>query len=126
MHKVKLIKRITWYYPTEKFNAIFVFPMIIILSILSNSLKDVVSLVFGLLICIYILYQGQRYWKIKLYSLKGQPYDGAKNLAFFKKSNNINLLLIIFIPFVLFLQCYIFNIGARHQWLALNHGARSI
>ena len=109
MSKAKLIKRLKWYYPTERFHTYVTFPLIAILLLLFYSAKDILFILYGLFICIYILYQGQHYWKLKLYKLTDRSFDQQKNLAFFERSKRINIILIAAIPFVFLLQWYVAN-----------------
>jgi len=109
LSKAKLIKRLKWYYPTERFHTFVTFPLIAILLLLFYSVTDIFFLLYGLLVCIYILYQGQHYWKLKLFKLTNRPFDQQKNLAFFERSKRINLILIAAIPLVFLLQWYVTN-----------------
>lgn len=83
MSKTRLIKRLTWYYPLERFHAFVTFPALLIYLILSFPIKNVIFVSYGLIICVVILYQGQHYWKLKLKSLKGERLDRKKQLKFF-------------------------------------------
>jgi hypothetical protein len=109
MSKKNLIKRLNWYYPTERMHAFITFPLMTIYLIYTNSLSDIVFLLYGLIICIFILFQGQLYWKLKLNSLTGKPFDQNKNLTFFRKSRKINLILIGLIPLIFIFQLYLTN-----------------
>ncbi|MFA7447104.1 MAG: hypothetical protein WCY77_01570 [Weeksellaceae bacterium] len=104
MSKSKLIKRLSWYYPMEKLHAFVTFPALLIYVLYSYSLKESIFLVYGLLICICILYQGQHYWKLKLKKLKGESFDNDKNIRFFQFFKKINLILMGLIPFVFIVQ----------------------
>ena len=94
----------SWYYPLERLHAIFTFPLIFFYFSFNYPLKDILLLEYGLLVCIFILFQGQHYWKLKLYSLKAISFDKNRNVQLFKKSRTINAVLIIFMPIVLLLQ----------------------
>lgn len=104
MSKSKLIKRLSWYYPLEKLHAFVTFPVLLIYVFFMYSLKESVFLVYGLLICICILYQGQHYWKLKLKKLKRENFDNDKNIQFFQFFKKINLILIGLIPFFFIIQ----------------------
>lgn len=106
MSKRKLIKRLKSYYPMERFHAFVTFPLIFIYLILENSFSNIFFVLYGLLICIIILGQGQHYWKLKLYKLIDKPFNQKRNLSFFKNSKKLNLLLISFIPVVYLVQIH--------------------
>lgn len=107
MSKAKLIERLEWYYPMERFHTYVTFPLIAILLLLFYSATDILFVLYGLAVCIYILYQGQHYWKLKLYRLTEREFDQQKNLAFFKRSKRINIILIAAMPLIFLLQWYI-------------------
>lgn len=107
MNKKELIKRLNWYYPMERMHAFITFPCIAIYLLFTNSLLDILFLLYGLVLCILILFQGQHYWKLKLNRLTGKTFDLSKNLLFFRKSKKINLLMIGLIPFILITQLYL-------------------
>lgn len=109
MSKKDLIKRLNWYYPMERMHAFMTFPLITIYLIYSNSLSDVIFLLYGLIICIFILFQGQHYWKLKLYRLTGKSFNQIKNLTFFRKSRIINLIMIGLIPLIFIIQLFLNN-----------------
>lgn len=88
----------------EKLHAFVTFPALLIYVLYSYSLKESIFLVYGLLICICILYQGQHYWKLKLKKLKGESFDNDKNIRFFQFFKKINLILMGLIPFVFIVQ----------------------
>ncbi|CAM4280214.1 hypothetical protein [Gillisia limnaea] len=106
MSKQKLIKRLKSYYPMERFHAFVTFPLILVYLILNNSITDIFFLLYGLLICIILLIQGQHYWKLKLYRLINKPFNQEKNLNFFKNSKKLNLILISLIPLIFGIQIY--------------------
>ncbi len=59
MSKASLVKRLSCYYPLEKFHACFTFPLIAIYLLLRNPITDIVFLMYGLVLIIFILFQGQ-------------------------------------------------------------------
>ena len=103
----------------EKFHAFVTFPVIVIGLLFKNSFQHIFFLIYGLLVCIYILYQGQKYWHLKLKRLTKVPFDQATNIQFFKKAKRINFILIAFIPFVFLLQYYQADLSfdERHRLL---------
>ena len=107
MSKRKMIKRLKSYYPMERFHAFVTFPAILVYLILENSFTDIFFLLYGVLICIIILIQGQHYWKLKLYRLMNKPFNQEKNLNIFKNSKKINLILIGLIPITFGFQFYL-------------------
>ncbi len=107
MSKARLIKRLQWYYPTEKLHTYVSFPAIILYVIYRYNLADIVLLIYGLLVCIVILYQGQWYWKLKLDRLKGIDIDQEKNLHFFTSWKKRNPYLFMLMPLVFLIQCYL-------------------
>ena len=46
MPKTRLNKRLTWYYPTEKFNVFVVFPAIALYLIVVNPIQDLVFVLY--------------------------------------------------------------------------------
>jgi len=109
MNKKALIKRLNWYYPMERMHAFVTFPFIIIYLLFTNSFLDIIFLLYGLVLCIFILFQGQHYWKLKLNRLTGNPFDQNKNLTFFRKSKKVNLIMISLIPIIFIIQLYLTN-----------------
>lgn len=109
MTKKELIKRLDWYYPMERMHAFMTFPLITIYLLFTNSFLDIIFLLYGLVLCIFILFQGQHYWKLKLNKLTGKPFDQNKNLTFFRKSKKINLIIIGLIPIIFIIQLYLTN-----------------
>lgn len=107
MSKKDLIKRLKWYYPMEMIHAFITFPIMVVWLLFNKPLQDIVFILYGLALCIFILYQGQHYWKLKLYTLTGRSFDRTKNLTFFRKSKKINLVMIALVPLVLMLQLYL-------------------
>lgn len=106
MSKAYLIKRLKWYYPMEKFNAFVIFPMIAIGLLIYNSIQNIFFLIYGLLVCIYILHQGQKYWHLKLKRLTNIPFDQDANIQYFKNAKRNNIILIALMPLMFFLQWY--------------------
>jgi len=104
MEKEKLIKRLRWYYPMEKLHAFVTFPLLTIYFIFNYPLIKSLWFVYGMLICILILFQGQKYWKLKLWRLEKKSFSQTENLRFFRKAKRINLILIAGIPIVLAVQ----------------------
>lgn len=101
--KERLIKRLEWYYPTEKFNAFLILGIMVYVSI-TYPIKEIVLLLYGLLLMTIILFQGQHYWKLKLLCLKKKAFDQHKNLQFFRKSKKINIIMIGLIPLFVIIQ----------------------
>jgi hypothetical protein len=66
------------------------------------------------LVCIFILFQGQKYWKLKLWRLQNKPFSEVDNLNFFKKAKRLNIFLLIGSPVVLLIQLLIVD------WFAVN------
>ncbi|GIV30353.1 MAG: hypothetical protein KatS3mg028_1419 [Bacteroidia bacterium] len=52
----------------------------------------------------FILFQGQHYWKLKLYRLTNKSFNEERNLKLFRITKKLNVLLIILIPIVFALQ----------------------
>lgn len=107
MSKKALIKRLSWYYPMERMHAFITFPLLTIYLLFTNSLLDIIFLLYGLALCIVILVQGQHYWKFKLDRLTGKPFDQNKKLTFFRNSKKVNLIMIGFIPILFIIQLYL-------------------
>ena len=101
MSKARIVERLTWYYPTERFNA-FMFSGVFVGVLFWFPLTNVVFLLYGLFVVIIILFQGQHYLKLKLYRLTDQPFEQGKNLELFRKCRILNFILICAMPFVLF------------------------
>ena len=120
MSKSRLIKRLQWYYPTERFHTYITFPALLLYVLLTNSPLNVVLLSYGLIVCIVILYQGQHYWKLKLMRLGGEPFEQETNIQFFKKSKRINwILILLMIPVVviqLYLQAWRIDANNMFKW----------
>ncbi len=107
MSKTRLIKRLKWYYPTEKFHTYVTFPVVLFYLLLTYPIINIILLSYGLIVCIFILYQGQYYWKLKLNALKGEYIEQNNNIKFFKKSKRLNSILILFMIPVLLIQLYV-------------------
>ena len=107
MRKENLIKRLRWYYPMEKFHAYVTFPLITLNVLRKHPVIEILFLLYGLALIIFILMQGQHYWKLKLYRLTDKEFDQRKNLDLFLKVKTINNYLIALIPAVLLLQLYL-------------------
>lgn len=90
----------------ERFHAFVTFPAILVYLTLNNSFVDVFFLLYGVLVCIIILIQGQHYWKLKLYRLMNKPFNQEENLNIFRNSKKINLTLIGLIPIIFGIQLY--------------------
>jgi len=118
MQKAKIIKRLEWYYPTELFNA-WLFTGITLFVIYTYKIADAFFLVYGLTIMTFILFQGQHYWKLKLYRLTNKKFDKAKNLKVFRKAKQVNVALIAIIPFVFTLQLMTTNKSIKENNLFL-------
>lgn len=103
MPKDKLIKRLEWYYPTEKYNA-WLFAGITLYVFIAFEFSNSFFLIYGLLLMTFILFQGQHYWKLKLYLLKNKEISQAKNLKLFRMCKKINTVMIAIIPVLLLLQ----------------------
>lgn len=118
MRKEKLIKRLTWYYPTERFNALL-FSGITVYVLFNNKFTDVIFLLYGLLLMVFILFQGQHYWKLKLLILTGKQIDQGANLQLFRKCKSYNVALIILMPLVAFVQFYLNDYRIKAENLPL-------
>lgn len=102
--KERLIKRLAWYWPFEAGHAFVTFPAFFVYLIYSKPLQNIIFALYGIIVCIFILYQGQRYWRLKLMRLKNQHFDNDKNIQFFRSSKKINKILIGLMPLFLILQ----------------------
>lgn len=107
MSKEKLIKRLRWYYPLEKFHAFFTFPLLTFYFVLNHPFLKSIWLIYGMLVSIFILFQGQKYWQLKLWRLEGKSFSQVRNLKFFKKLKHINLLFLMGMPIILAVQLLI-------------------
>lgn len=117
MSKARLIKRLKWYYPTEKFHTYVTVPALSLYLLFTNPFMDVIFLTYGLLVCMVILYQGQHYWKLKLYRLTGKYVNQKSSILFFKKSKRLNWLLISLMLPTLLIQLYLqkWNFGTNEM-----------
>lgn len=109
MSKTRLIERLQWYYPIEKFHAFVTFPVLLIYLLFTNPIKDLILLSYGLIVCIFILYQGQYYWKLKLNRLKGKYVEQNQELQFFKRTKRFNKIWIAGMLPIFIIQLYIQN-----------------
>lgn len=105
MSKAKIIKRLNWLYSTERFFAIL-FTGVIIFVLIRFPPPKTIFLLYGLLIITVILFQGQHYWKLKLYRLTEKPVDQKKNLKLFRNAKRLNLIMIGTIPLILLVQLF--------------------
>lgn len=122
MSRQRLIERLKWYYPLEKLHTFVTFPVLLIYLLYQNPIQNMILLSYGLLVCIFILYQGQLYWKLKLNRLTGKQIDQEKNIAFFKKSKRLNWIWISLMPIILLIQLYLqdWNINSNNLfWWAI-------
>lgn len=104
MSKQKLVKRLKSYYPMERFHAFVTFPLIFFYLILENSILTIIFLLYGILLCIIVLIQGQHYWKLKLNRLLDKPLNQERELNIFRNTKRLNLILIALIPLVFVFQ----------------------
>lgn len=109
MGKEKLIKRLSWYYPLEKIHAFITFPLLTLYFVLKNPIIQSIWFIYGMVLCIIILYQGQKYWQLKLWRLQNKPFSQKKNLNFFNNAQRINQLLILGIPVIFAIQYFIID-----------------
>lgn len=123
--KDRLIKRLTWYYPSELSGAI-TFSCCFLLVLIVYPVRDTLFLLYGLAVFSFVLWQGQYYWKLKLLSLKGVTIDQQKSQALFRKAKRINLVLLAFIPVVLFLQIRLAGDGIKLLGCAIAANAMGI
>ena len=93
----------------EMLHAFITFPLIAVYLIFTQPFSEILFLLYGLALCIFILYQGQLYWKLKLYTLTGRTFNRNKNLTFFRNSKRSNLVMIALIPLVFVIQLYLNN-----------------
>lgn len=107
MSKRRLIKRLKWYYPAERFHTFVTFPVLLVYLLFMHPIEHMILLAYGLVVCIIILYQGQFYWKLKLNRLTGKHVEQENNIHFFKKSKRLNSLLILLMPLGLLIQLYV-------------------
>ncbi len=115
MSKKDLIKRLNWYYPLERIHAFITLPCIMLFLLYSYPISDVLFLLYGLILCTFVLFQGQHYWKLKLNRLTGKQFDQNKNLLFFRKSKKVNLVMIGLIPILCIIQLYLSNWAIKKE-----------
>jgi hypothetical protein len=108
MSKKYIINRLKWYYPLERFNAFF-FTGVLFYVLYKYVFLDTIFLNYGLLIVISILFQGQHYWKLKLWRLTQKEFSQKNNIQLFNKFRKINVVLIYSIPIVFLLQLLLNN-----------------
>lgn len=104
MTRARLIKRLKWYYPLEKIHTFFTFPLLLFNLLFSQPIKEIIFPLYGLIVCIILLYQGQLYWKLKLQRLKGITINQEYYISFFQKSKKINIVLLVLIPLFFLIQ----------------------
>lgn len=100
MTKNRLIQRLAWYYPAELGGLRF-FVGLLLYQVWRLGVANGLFLLYGLLVVIFVLYQGQRYWKLKLWRLQGREFDEAHHLRFFTVAKQANKVLILLMPVVL-------------------------
>ena len=98
--KERLIKRLQWYYPTER-NFAYLFSLVLIYLLSRYSAYDQLFLWYGLLVMVVVLFQGQYYWLLKLRKLEGVPFGETAPLALFRRCQRINWLLVALMPICL-------------------------
>ncbi len=108
MSKKYIINRLKWYYPLEKFNA-FLFLGVLCYVIYKYGFLNTLFLNYGLTIMVLILFQGQHYWKLKLFRLTQKEFNQNYNIYLFKRFKKTNIVLIWFIPVVLLIQLFLFD-----------------
>jgi hypothetical protein len=121
MSKNVIIKQIRYLYVLEKTHTFITFPCLIIYLIFISPLVELVFPLYGFVVGVFILFQGQKFWKIKLYKINGKTFDNYSNLIFFRKSKKMNLLLIGLMPLV-FIIHYYFNKSENNKLSALLSG----
>ena len=106
MSKAKIIKRLNWYYPTERFNA-FIFSGVFLYVFFWFPLKNIIFLLYGLLVVVLILFEGKHYLKLKLYRLTDRLFEQGKNIELFRKAKVLNSVLICVMSVVFIFQLYL-------------------
>jgi hypothetical protein len=81
MTSPNLIRRLRYLYTTER-NFVYVFSALTIYTAIAYPIRSVVLLLYGLVLIAYLLFQGQRYWQVKLSRLLNQPIQEVAQLAF--------------------------------------------
>ena len=105
--KLRLINRLRWYQPLEYFNG-FLFSAIALYVLYAYPFQLIYSLFFGLVVMVFLLFQGAFYWKLKLQSLKGERIDHPKQLAKFRSWKKISEYLLL--SQLLFLLPYLYAV----------------
>lgn len=100
MTKNRLVRRLSWYYPAELFGLRFFAGLLLYLA-WRLGVGDNMLLLYGLLVMTFVVYQGQRYWRLKLWRLQGRAFDAARHLRFFTAAQQANQGLILLMPVVL-------------------------
>lgn len=113
--KQRLIKRLSWYAPTELANA-WIFTGVALWTLYKVGLVRGLIVLYGLCIMVFILFQGARYWRIKLLALQGTPVDNGRETSHFARCRRINLLLIALIPVVALIQYFMSGANASWGW----------
>ncbi len=94
MGKEKLVERLSWYYPLERFHTFVTVPFLIGFLIYYYGFEKRVLINSGLILCSAILYQGQLYWGIKLRKITGKEIDNDYYLKKFEKWTRTNPILL--------------------------------
>lgn len=98
-----LVRRLQYLHTTER-AFVYVFGALCVYVPLFYPVRGVILLVYGLGMNSYLLFQGQRYWQVKLAGLLHKPLPKATYLAFFYQAKKINQWLLRFMPLVCLLQ----------------------
>lgn len=126
MSKQALIKRLSKYYPMERAHAFFTFPLFAAYAFFINPLNNILFLEYGLGVCIFILLQGQHYWKLKLYRLTNRQFNQTTNLRLFRRAKRINTFLILLMPVVFYMQLQLsaefIKTPSLYAWALLANG----
>jgi hypothetical protein len=67
-------------------------------------IRSIILLLYGLGVITYLLFQGQRYWQVKLTGLLRNPLPTATHLTFFNRARKMDRWLLRFMPLVGLLQ----------------------
>jgi len=121
MSKNVIIKQLRYLYVIEKTHTFITFPCLIIYLIFVSPLVELVFPLYGFVVGVFILFQGQHFWKIKLYKINGKTFDNYSNLIFFRNSKKMNLLFIGLMPLVFIIHNY-FNKSVNNELSALLSG----
>jgi hypothetical protein len=103
MTSPNLIRRLRYLYTTER-NFVYVFSGLAIYTAIAYPIRSVVLLLYGLVLIAYLLFQGQRYWQVKLFRLLNQPIQEVAQLAFFHRAKRVTHWLFGLMPLVCLLQ----------------------